>query len=289
MNTILRRLILSLLLLPLLLSGSGGLFAAEDPFTIGVFPRRNAALTQTMFQPLATHLQQALGRPVVIETAKDYASFWSAIEQGRYQLLHYNQYHYVRCHHLFGHRVIATNVEFGRDTIAGALYVRSDSPLLEVTDLKGKTIVFGGAPDAFIAYISLVELLRGHGLEARDYKQEFAVNPPNAVLAPFFHRADAGGAGDIGILIPTVRQLIDPQQLRTLATTQRFPHLPWAVTKTVSDADEAIIRTTLLSLEQSGEGRGILASMRINGLRTANDTLFAPVRESVFKVLGERY
>ena len=95
--------------------------AAEDALVMGVFPRFNASETTTRYTPLADHLSARLGRKITVVTSKDFHSFWRGIDEQRYEIVQYNQYHYIRS--AKNYQVIAHNKEFGKSTIAGALYV----------------------------------------------------------------------------------------------------------------------------------------------------------------------
>lgn len=116
------RIFISTLLLTSCLLGT--VAADTTPFRIGVFPRLNQDKTLRQFQPLAEWLGRHLGREVVLESAPDFAAFWERVKAERYALIHYNQYHYIRAHREFGHRVILKNEELGRSqiraTFAGA-------------------------------------------------------------------------------------------------------------------------------------------------------------------------
>ena len=90
-------------------------------------------------------------------------------------------YHYIRSAHSY--KVIAHNQEFGKNAIAGALYVRKDSGITELSQLRGRTIIFGGGKDAMLSYIAPRFLMMRAGLKESDFRSEFAVNPPNALLA----------------------------------------------------------------------------------------------------------
>ena len=155
---------------------------------MGVFPRNNATETTTMYTPLADYLSERLGRKVILVTSKDFDSFWKAVTERRYDIVHYNQYHYIRSAQTY--RVIAHNQEFGKNAVAGALYVRKDSGITEVSQLRGRTVIFGGGKDAMMSYIAPRFLLMQAGLKEGDFKTEFAVNPPNALLALY---QQAGG------------------------------------------------------------------------------------------------
>ena len=60
----------------------------------GIFPRRSSKDTTRLFTPIAELLGKELGRKVILETTPDFKAFWRVMEQRRYDLVHFNQYHY---------------------------------------------------------------------------------------------------------------------------------------------------------------------------------------------------
>ena len=85
---------------------------------MGVFPRRSPEATQQAFQPLAEHLSKVLGEDVKLVVPKSFREFWKGVKQKQFDLVHYNQYHYIRSHKECGYRVIAANEEFGNICLA---------------------------------------------------------------------------------------------------------------------------------------------------------------------------
>jgi phosphonate transport system substrate-binding protein len=256
---------------------------------IGVFPRRPAADTRRMFQPLAAYLSERLGLAVTLETPADYPAFWGAVEDGRYDLVHYNQYHYVRARKQLGHVLVAKNEEFGEARLRAAILVRDDSPFRIVQDLKGHKILFGGGPDAMVSYILATDILRDAGLRAGDYVEQFAQNPVKAVIALHYMQADAAAAGERVSALPLVTATIGRDRLRLLGYSLSVPHLPWAVSAGVDAAQRQAIRDALLALNRSARGPRILASMQLSGLVGASDSEYEVVRDVIRRVLGEDY
>src|SRR5690606_13999752 len=107
--------------------------------------------TVSMYTPLARHLSERLKRQVILVTSRDFESFWVGVTEGRYDIVHYNQYHYIHSTDIY--RVVGHNEEFGKGAVAGALYVRKDSGIKDLSQLRGRTIVFGGGKDAMLSYI----------------------------------------------------------------------------------------------------------------------------------------
>jgi phosphonate transport system substrate-binding protein len=263
--------------------------AAESPLLVGIFPRRNPSEMVEMFTPLADYLSHKLGRPVKLETTPDFNSFWEAVAAKRYQLVHYNQYHYIRSHKQLGYQLIAMNEEAGKSLIAGVIVVRGDSSIRTLAELRGRTILFGGNKHAMNSYVTPTYLLRQAGLQAGDYQEEFASNPPNVALGVFFKRAIAGGIGDIMYDTPFVREKIDVNKLVTLAKSPAVPHLAWAVRGDVPAPLRERIQQALLEVKQAANADHILQAAALSNIVAATDSQFDSVREVVATVMGERY
>lgn len=260
--------------------------AAEDPLIMGIFPRNRAAETTAMYTPLANYLSERLGRKVILVTSKDFDTFWNGVMERRYDIVHYNQYHYVTSSQSY--KVVANNQEFGKNAVAGALYVRKDSGITNVSQLRGRTIVFGGSKDAMLSYIAPRFLLMQAGLQEGDFKTEFAVNPPNALLALYHRQADAAGGGEILINLPAVKNAVNAQELTLLATTEPLLFLPWAVKRTMSVKLAESIQSILLDLGESDAGKNVLKAAKTTGIGKAVDRDYDPHRKITAAVFGPK-
>ncbi len=255
------------------------------PLVVGVFPRRNATLTSDLFTPLAQYLSRKLKREVRLQVAKDFPAFWEGVQEGRYDVVHYNQYHYVLSADRY--RVIAHNEEFGSGTIRGAIYVRSDSGIHSLQQLRGRSILFGGGPSAMMSYIVPRYMLQQAGLAESDFDSRFATSPPNAVLGVFFHQADAGGAGDVVIDLPVVKKSVRVEELTLLARSEPIIHLPWVVKRDMSAEFAQQIQQLLAELKDSEEGLAILKTAQLTGLVSSDDNDYDRCREIVREVVPD--
>lgn len=263
--------------------------AKDDALVMGIFPRRNAKVTAKLFKPIAKYLSRQLQREVKFVTAKDFKEFWVGVTEQQYDLVHYNQYHYLVSHKKFGYQVILKNEEFGSAKIGGAITIRKDSGINSVQDLKGKKIAFGGGPKAMMSYIVPTYLLRKAGLQENDYQTFFAKNPPNAVFATYFEQYDAAGAGDVVIKLVVVKKRIDTEKMKYLITSKPITHLPWAVRKGIAPSLRDKIQQALLNLNNTPEGKKLLKGAGLTGLIKAVDAEYDPHREIANEVFGESY
>ena len=259
---------------------------AVEPLIMGVFPRRNAAITAKLFRPLSRHLELKLGMPVSLEMSPDFDTFHSNLKQRRYDLVHLNPFDYIRAHENLAYDALVQNEEFGEATIMGAIYVRKDSGIRQLIELKGKKILFGGGPRAMLSYIVPTYLLQQVGLTKQDYEEAYAINPPNAVLATYLRRADAGGAGEVVRRLPVVASKIDVNQLEMIAVSQPLPHLPWAVKQEMPAELKQRLQTLLVDLKHSEKGRKILKQARLSAFNPVTNKDYDPHREIVDAVYG---
>jgi len=257
---------------------------ADDVLIIGVFPRLSASETTLRYAPLADYLGARLGRKVTLVTSKDFQSFWQGVEKQQYDIVQYNQYHYIRSAKTY--QVIAHNKEFGKSTLAGVLYVRKDSGITSLAQLRGRTVLFGGGEDAMIGYIAPVYMLLQAGLRKDEFKSQFAVNPINSVIGVYRKQADAAGSGDGAIEQPVLKNAINTDELTVLAVSEELLHLPWAVKRTIPAKLRELVQSALVDLENTEEGRKVLKSAVLTGIGKAEDKDYDPHRRMVRAVMG---
>jgi phosphonate transport system substrate-binding protein len=124
------------------------------------------------------------------------------------------------------------------------------------------------------------------GLKEGDFKTEFAVNPPNTMLALYNKLADAGGGGDILIDLPVVKNAIDTQQIKLLAATEPLLFLPWAVKRSMPAKLAEAIQSNLIELGRTDAGRAVLKAAQTTGIQKAGDNDYEPHRRMINAVFG---
>jgi phosphonate transport system substrate-binding protein len=245
--------------------------AMADPLLVGIFPRRDAIVTANIFRPLTRYLEEQLQRTVKLELSPNFDVFLERLQQRRYDLVHLNQFEYINAHEKLGYDALVQNEEFGEKTIRGAIYVRRDSAIEHLKQLRGKQILFGGGPRAMMSYIVPTYLLRQAGLMPGDYQEIYAINPPNAVLSIYLKRADAGGAGEVVQRLPMVTKKIDVNELTVIALSDPLPHLPWAVKEEMEAYLKTEIKNLLLGLKTTPRGKQILRQARLSAFNPVDD------------------
>lgn len=263
--------------------------AAQTPLILGIFPRQKPTELSQKFKPLIAYLSATLNRPVEFATAKDFPAFWEAVTLKKYDIVHYNQYHYIKSHKAQSYEAVAMNEEEGYSTLMGALIVRDDSAIKTVADLKGRKIMFGGDNKAMIAYVVPIFLLKQAGLARSDFTEEHARNPMSAIVAVARDYAAAAGASTVILNRPDLADETLSVKMRVLAKSEPFAHLPWAVKSTLDRALIQKIRDALLNVSRAANGPAILESAGLTGLRPVTDADYNPHRVVIKEVMGEEY
>ncbi len=262
---------------------------SNETLVVGVFPRRNKNVTEKLFSPMVEFLGSMLNRNIELEVPSTFLEFWEGVQQEKYDLVHYNQYHYVVSHKNMGYTVILRNKEFGDDTISGAVIVRKDSGINSISDLKGKNIIFGGGPRAMQSYIYARYLLEQENLFESQYTKNFSRNPPNAIYAVYYGKADAAGIGDKVMQLDMVKNNIDIGEIRILSRGKQLPQLPWAVRDSMSKELKNSITQILSTLDEYPEGKNILKKAKLEQLVVTNDDDYDEHRKIIKSVLNETY
>lgn len=277
------------LLLAGLLIADLGQAAGSSGLTVGIFPRRDSETTRLMFEPLMDYLHQELKLDVTLEVPPDFDAFWASLKENRYDLVHFNQYQYLRAHHQFGYDAILKNEEMGRSEIASVIWVRKGSGVRRPADLKGKKVTFGGGRQAMVSHIMAADLLQQHGLAEGDYLLQFATNPVSAMLSLYYRQTMAAGSGDVLPYLLELKDPIPPDAFIPLLKSQPVAQLPWAVSQTLSGKLSIKIKQALTRLKHTKTGHQLLISAGVSGFAPATDSDYDPHRQIVARVLQEQY
>ncbi|MFP4559907.1 MAG: phosphate/phosphite/phosphonate ABC transporter substrate-binding protein [Thiohalorhabdus sp.] len=128
----------------LLLLGAPAL-PAEEPERLRLLlpPLSTADKMYARFQPLAGHLEKALGIPVKARVAGDLESLLRLARQDRPQIVYLCPLVYARLADEGALRPLARIERQGKDTFRSVVVVRKESPYQELKELKGARFAYG--------------------------------------------------------------------------------------------------------------------------------------------------
>ncbi len=151
------RLIASLLMFSVVLLQAGAGYG-QGLLKLGVLAKRGPSIAQKKWGPLARYLSERTGTKVVL-IPLSFVAVEPAVKSGKIDFLLANPGFYVSLKEKYGIEAVATmlNSRQGKavDHFGGVVFVRKDSPIEKLSDLKGRKFMcvkrtsFGGGQMAF--------------------------------------------------------------------------------------------------------------------------------------------
>jgi phosphonate transport system substrate-binding protein len=250
------------------LSGASLVWAQGMPkaLTLAVIPVENTSLTTDRFGPIAKYLSDAIGIPVTLRIANDYAAVIEAQRAGNAQIAWYGPASFARAVMTGVKTIPLVNQrhDTGLNGYYSVLWVRADSPYKTVQDLKGKILALvdpnstsgNNAPRYFLSHNQGI-----NNLEAFFGKVFFAGSHENALLALAQGSADVAAneyfspvdniptrLAARGLLKDANGKTLTPGDFRIIFKSDLLPEGPFSVLASVPADLRQKIKQALLDL-----------------------------------------
>jgi phosphonate transport system substrate-binding protein len=241
---------------------------------LAVLPCANIETTFRKFHPLLTYLQSSTGLRLRLTLPADFTEFETATANGQLDLVLQDPHTYQRLSHLFDDASLLQTLSLEATTRQSAVVVvRRDSRIDDLTELRGKTVLFGPRTSS-PKWVAAKLLFESRGLHVtHDLKGTNGGCCEDIAFAVSVKAADAGVICDHFLSRHVARQRdlgVDPASLTIIGRTRAFPTRILASRRGVPAAVVESVTRALLRLDPAHPGHaGILASAEIRGfLRT---------------------
>jgi len=229
---------------------------------LGIEPEHNIFDQVERYRILAGYLSSQLGVQVNLTIMSRYGEMIKRFRTKRLDGAFLSSYTATTGFRELNLEPVASPVNLnGESTSQGYIFVRKDSGIHSVEDMKGKRIVFVD-PATTEGYLFPLAYLHQHGVnDINSFFNEnfyFSGSHVSAILAVLDGRADIGAAKSTSFqkLVRT-----DPfinQELLIIAQSENVPEVTLCIK---SDLDEGLrqkMRNVLLQMDKNGEGRKVL-------------------------------
>jgi phosphonate transport system substrate-binding protein len=213
------------------------------------------------WQPFADYMSERLGQPVEIVVPRGFSKMKKTVEQGGVDFFYINSNVFYRLSRA-GKAVPVAQMEniTGKTTSRSEVFVRKDSGIQSVDDLKGKNIAFV-SPMGAGGYMAPRAYLYGSGLESgRDFKEVFTKNLSNSIHGVLLGDYDA--ATMCGVNFELMSHKIKTGDLKIIATSDEYPENLIAARSDLAPELIDRFRHQLLTLDETPEGKRLLGKMR---------------------------
>lgn len=251
-------------------------------YRLAIHPLHNPRKLAQAYQPLVDHLNRHIPEArFELEASRDYPAYEAKFRaQGpeKPELLLPNPWQTLQAMKA-GYRVIA--MAGNAEDFKGIFIVRTDSPIQTPDDLKGKAVAYPAAT-ALAACIMPQWFLHRNGIDVnRDIENRYVGSQESSILNVF------DGQVAVAATWPPpwrIFQRDHPAQAAQLKVIWETPPLLNNSVMVRDDVPAAIgerVRALLVGLNETAEGRAILAGMETSRFHPATDASYGPVREFV--------
>lgn len=254
-----------------------------DPKTLRValLPDENASTIIQNAQPLKAHLEKTLGRNIELVVTTDYSSMIEAMRFGRIEIAYFGPLSYVLAKSKSDIEAFAVGISGGSPTYTSVVITQTDSPVKNVSDLKGKVIAYGDRASTSSHLVPRAMIEEAGLVAERDYKTVY-VGAHDAVARSVETGKVAAGALSRPIFENLLKSgRISADKVRIVAETKPIPNYPMAMQSKLNPALKEQIRNAFVGINDPA----ILKAFRAQGFAATGDSAYDVLRTTA-KVLN---
>lgn len=271
---------------------------AQQEILIGLVPEQNIFKQTARYRPLASYLSEKAGVKIRLTILSRYGDVVERFALRGMDGAFLNSLGAAMAITKLGVEPVARRVNLdGTSTIHGYIFVRTDSNINSVKDMKGKRIAFVDRATAS-GYLFAIAFLRENGISDIDkYFAEyfFTGSHDSAIYSVLDNRADIGCASStiFNALVskdPTIKR-----ELRVIAQSEEFPENTLCLRKNIPQEIKNRITDILLNMNQDPAGKEILKKFGALKFKKTTVKDFSPIfnlakraRVDIRKYRGER-
>jgi len=236
-------------------------------------------------------LGRLVGMPVRVTVASDYAAVIEALRNRTADLAFVHPGGYVLAHREAKATIVARNLWHGKSSFTSRIFVRKESNIRSVEELRGKTIAFVD-PASSSGYIYPMVLLVQRGLvknrDPRTFFKEVVFSGAHdaSMRALLNGHVDAIASFDLA----REQYVKDPAERERIVVVAETPEIPEAGIAARDGLDPALfarVRTALLQIKAPTYASLLARLYEIDGFAPAEDRDYDPVRAAI-ELLGAR-
>jgi len=271
---------------------------AQQEILIGLVPEQNIFKQMDRYRPLAAYLSEKIGVKIRLTILSRYGDVVERFALRGMDGAFLNSLGAAMAITKLGVEPVARRVNLdGTSTIHGYIFVRADSNINSVKDMKGKRIAFVDRATAS-GYLFAIAFLQKNGISDIDkYFAEyfFTGSPDSAIYSVLDNRADIGCTSSIIFNALVSKDPTIKRELRVIAQSEEFPENTLCLRKNIPQEIKNRITDILLNMNQDPAGKEILK--KFGAVKFIKTTVkdFSPIfnlakraRVDIRKYKGER-
>jgi len=244
----------------------------ETEIRVGIVPEQNIFRQSHNYRALAEYLSKKAGIKVSVSALSDYGSIIGSMKDGHINGGFLGALAGAVAHERLDAEAIAIPVTTeGKTTYRAYLFVRKNSGISNIQDMRGKTIALVSR-GSFSGYVYPLAYFRQHGISdiSKFFRESyFAGSYDAAIHAVLNGAADIGSAGS---KVYNSLKLSDPRiekELTILDESMDVPYYGLFLAKSISQTTKNAVRRVLVAMQHDAEGAAILKQLDLRGFAPA--------------------
>lgn len=251
------------------------------PFIIGLLPELNVFQQQQRFQPLADYLSKQLQRDVRLTMLSRYGNILEQVEKHQVDAAFFGSFTGALAIRQLGVIPLARPVALdGTSTYTGHIFVRQDSGINSVADMKGKrlALVEKATTAGYIFPVALVRKEAGGVAIDQYFEQIFFTGSHDAAI-----KAVIAGQAEVGAAKNSVydwfcqREPDAAKKLKILYTSPPVPQNGLAIRAGEDPELRKKLKALLLGLHNDTEGLAVLQKLGASRFTETREDDYKPV------------
>ena len=246
---------ISTILVILALAGCGGGEAVggeSEVLRVGLIPNQNPEKVEAEYAPLGDYLSEELGREVELWVPTSYNTVVEAMASDKLDLAYFGGLTYVQARERAEVHPLVTeiNPRTGDTTYRSVIVVPDESPVREVSELKGKDFAFGSVSSTSGSLYPSI-MLKEAGIDYRTDLGETTYTGGHDATAQAVAngRVDAGGIEDRILYRLEEEGAVEEGSMRVIAESDPIEGYPWVIRDALPDDLEEQIADAYLSMD----------------------------------------
>jgi phosphonate transport system substrate-binding protein len=254
---------------------------------IGLIPERNIFKQLDRYEPLADYLSRKIGADVKLKVLTRYGNIIDNFSSAGLDGAFFGSFTYTLAHAKLGVEPVARpETAEGVSTYYGLIFVRRDSGIRSIQDMKGKRFVFVDRATT-AGYLLPLAFFKAHRIE--DYKTffketYFSGTHEDAIYDVLNKKADIGAAKNtIFARLAAVDSRVK-DELVILARSPGVPENGLAVKKDLDPAIRNKLQEALLNMQNDIQGMNVLKNLGARRFIETTDSDYANVYKYVKQI-----
>jgi phosphonate transport system substrate-binding protein len=251
----------------------------RQSFVIGLIPEQSLFKQVDRYEPLARYLSLRIGADVKLVILPRYEQILDSFTSHRVDAAFFGSFTYILAHTKLGVQVIARPVGLnGVSTYQGLLFVRKDSAIRSIRDMRGKRFAFVDR-DTMAGYLLPLAYFKKAGVDYRTYLKEsyFAGTHEDAIHDVLDRKADIGAAKNTEFERLATADARVKDELLILARSPEVPENSLAVRSDLDPVMKEKLKKGLLAMHENELGARILKNFGSQRFLETTDNDFKPV------------